>query len=101
MLREIMNGDAIVHTPTSIFECSRVERAPHPVIRAAQTKRSDESSELAKDFARRARNKRMNAAEFQGGTFTVQIWAAMGSTVSSASLIRPQVSSWLLADHQK
>src|SRR6266496_3200419 len=42
-----------------------------PVIRAAQNKSLREISELAKDLAHRARNKRMKPEEFQGGTFTV------------------------------
>src|SRR5438876_2411214 len=40
-----------------------------PVIRAAQNKSLREISELAKDLAHRARNKRMKPEEFQGGTF--------------------------------
>src|SRR5436190_14829571 len=42
-----------------------------PVIRAAQNKSLREISELAKDLAHRARNKRMKPEEFQGGTFTI------------------------------
>jgi Pyruvate/2-oxoglutarate dehydrogenase complex, dihydrolipoamide acyltransferase (E2) component, and related enzymes len=72
-----------------------------PVIRAAQDKSLREMSELAKDLARRARNKRMKPEEFQGGTFTFQILAAWGSTVSRQSSIRHRVSSWLLAKSQK
>jgi len=41
-----------------------------PVIRAAQNKSLREISELAKDLANRARNKRMKPEEFQGGSFT-------------------------------
>src|SRR5437588_71557 len=42
-----------------------------PVIRAAQNKSLRQISELAKDLATRARNKRMKPEEFQGGSFTV------------------------------
>src|SRR4029450_6250209 len=49
-----------------------------PVIRAAQNKSLREISELAKDFAHRARNKRMKPEEFQGGTFTVSNLGGMG-----------------------
>src|SRR6266496_2854262 len=42
-----------------------------PVIRTAQNKSLREISELARDLAHRARNKRMKPEEFQGGTFTV------------------------------
>jgi pyruvate dehydrogenase E2 component (dihydrolipoamide acetyltransferase) len=38
-----------------------------PVIRAAQNKSLREISELAKELAHRARNKRMKPEEFQGG----------------------------------
>src|SRR5437867_5453057 len=49
-----------------------------PVIRAAQNKSLREISELAKDLAHRARNKRMKPEEFQGGTFTVSNLGGMG-----------------------
>ena len=50
-----------------------------PVIRAAQNKSLREISELAKDLAHRARNKRMKPEEFQGGTFTVSNLGAHGN----------------------
>jgi pyruvate dehydrogenase E2 component (dihydrolipoamide acetyltransferase) len=61
-----------------------------PVIRAAQDKSLREISELAKDLARRARNKRMKPEEFQGGTFTVSNLGAMGIDSFSAVINPPQ-----------
>jgi pyruvate dehydrogenase E2 component (dihydrolipoamide acetyltransferase) len=61
-----------------------------PVIRAAQTKSLREISELAKDLAQRARNKRMKSEEFQGGTFTVSNLGGMGIDSFSAVINPPQ-----------
>ncbi|MBO0694926.1 MAG: pyruvate dehydrogenase complex dihydrolipoamide acetyltransferase [Verrucomicrobia bacterium] len=61
-----------------------------PVIRAAQTKSLRELSELAKDLAHRARNKRMKPEEFQGGTFTVSNLGGMGIDSFSAVINPPQ-----------
>ncbi|HET6886785.1 MAG TPA: pyruvate dehydrogenase complex dihydrolipoamide acetyltransferase [Candidatus Udaeobacter sp.] len=61
-----------------------------PVIRAAQDKSLREMSELAKDLARRARNKRMKPEEFQGGTFTVSNLGGMGIDSFSAVINPPQ-----------
>ncbi len=61
-----------------------------PVIRAAQTKSLRDISELAKDLAHRARNKRMKPEEFQGGTFTVSNLGAMGIDSFSAVINPPQ-----------
>ena len=61
-----------------------------PVIRAAQTKSLREMSELAKDLAHRARNKRMKPEEFQGGTFTVSNLGGMGIDSFSAVINPPQ-----------
>jgi pyruvate dehydrogenase E2 component (dihydrolipoamide acetyltransferase) len=61
-----------------------------PIIRAAQTKSLREISELAKDLAHRARNKRMKAEEFQGGTFTVSNLGSMGIDSFSAVINPPQ-----------
>jgi pyruvate dehydrogenase E2 component (dihydrolipoamide acetyltransferase) len=61
-----------------------------PVIRAAQSKSLREISELAKDLARRARNKRMKPEEFQGGTFTVSNLGGMGIDSFSAVINPPQ-----------
>jgi pyruvate dehydrogenase E2 component (dihydrolipoyllysine-residue acetyltransferase) len=66
-----------------------------PVIRAAQNKSLREISELAKDLAHRARNKRMKPEEFQGGTFTVSNLGAMGIDSFSAVINPPQ--SFILA----
>ena len=61
-----------------------------PVIRAAQNKSLREISELAKDVAHRARNKRMKPEEFQGGTFTVSNLGGMGIDSFSAVINPPQ-----------
>ncbi len=61
-----------------------------PVIRAAQTKSLREISELVKDLANRARNKRMKPEEFQGGTFTVSNLGGMGIDSFSAVINPPQ-----------
>ena len=61
-----------------------------PVIRAAQNKSLREISELAKDVAHRARNKRMKPEEFQGGTFTVSNLGGMGIDSFSAVITPPQ-----------
>jgi pyruvate dehydrogenase E2 component (dihydrolipoamide acetyltransferase) len=61
-----------------------------PIIRAAQDKSLREMSELAKDLARRARNKRMKPEEFQGGTFTVSNLGGMGIDSFSAVINPPQ-----------
>jgi pyruvate dehydrogenase E2 component (dihydrolipoamide acetyltransferase) len=61
-----------------------------PVIRAAQNKSLREISELAKDLAHRARNKRMKPEEFQGGTFTVSNLGGMGIDSFSAIINPPQ-----------
>src|SRR5207248_9864527 len=59
-------------------------------IRAAQNKSLREVSELAKDLAHRARNKRMKPEEFQGGTFTVSNLGSMGIDSFSAVINPPQ-----------
>src|SRR6266850_1888609 len=61
-----------------------------PIIRAAQTKSLREISELAKDLAHRARNKRMKPEEFHGGTFTVSNLGGMGIDSFSAIINPPQ-----------
>jgi len=61
-----------------------------PVIRAAQNKSLREISELAKDLASRARNKRMKPEEFQGGSFTVSNLGGMGVDSFSAIINPPQ-----------
>jgi len=61
-----------------------------PVIRAAQNKSLREISEQVKDFASRARNKRMKPEEFQGGTFTVSNLGGMGIDSFSAVINPPQ-----------
>jgi pyruvate dehydrogenase E2 component (dihydrolipoamide acetyltransferase) len=61
-----------------------------PVIRAAQNKSLREISELAKDLAHRARNKRMKPEEFQGGTFTVSNLGGMGIDSFFAIINPPQ-----------
>jgi pyruvate dehydrogenase E2 component (dihydrolipoamide acetyltransferase) len=61
-----------------------------PIIRGAQNKSLREISELAKDLAHRARNKRMKPEEFQGGTFTVSNLGGMGVDSFSAVINPPQ-----------
>ena len=61
-----------------------------PVIRAAQNKSLREISDLAKDLANRARNKRMKPEEFQGGSFTVSNLGGMGIDSFSAIINPPQ-----------
>src|SRR5438045_6523743 len=61
-----------------------------PVIRAAQNRALREISELAKDLANRARNKRMKPEEFQGGSFTVSNLGGMGIDSFSAIINPPQ-----------
>jgi pyruvate dehydrogenase E2 component (dihydrolipoamide acetyltransferase) len=61
-----------------------------PVIRTAQGKSLREISEIAKDLAHRARNKRMKPEEFQGGTFTVSNLGGMGIDSFSAVINPPQ-----------
>ena len=61
-----------------------------PVIRTAQDKSLREISEIAKDLAHRARNKRMKSEEFQGGTFTVSNLGGMGIDSFSAVINPPQ-----------
>src|SRR2546421_3197657 len=61
-----------------------------PVIRAAQDKSLREISELAKDLANRARNKRMKPEEFQRGNFTVSNLGGMGIDSFSAIINPPQ-----------
>jgi pyruvate dehydrogenase E2 component (dihydrolipoamide acetyltransferase) len=61
-----------------------------PVIRAAQNKSLREISEMAKDLANRARNKRMKPEEFHGGSFTVSNLGGMGIDSFSAIINPPQ-----------
>ena len=61
-----------------------------PVIRAAQDKSLREISELVKDLAHRARNKRMKPEEFQGGTFTVSNLGGMAIDSFSGVINPPQ-----------
>jgi pyruvate dehydrogenase E2 component (dihydrolipoamide acetyltransferase) len=61
-----------------------------PVIRAAQSKSLREISEMAKDLAHRARNKRMKPEEFRGGSFTVSNLGGMGIDSFSAIINPPQ-----------
>jgi pyruvate dehydrogenase E2 component (dihydrolipoamide acetyltransferase) len=61
-----------------------------PVIRTVQEKSLREISEIVKDLAHRARNKRMKPEEFQGGTFTVSNLGGMGIDSFSAVINPPQ-----------
>src|SRR5204862_8205682 len=66
-----------------------------PVIRGSQNKSLREISELAKDLAHRARNKRMKPEEFQGGTFTVSNLGGMG--IDSFSAVLNPTQGFILA----
>jgi pyruvate dehydrogenase E2 component (dihydrolipoamide acetyltransferase) len=66
-----------------------------PVVRAAQNKSLREISEVVKDLAHRARNKRMKPEEFHGGSFTVSNLGGMGIDSFSAVINPPQ--SFILA----
>ncbi len=61
-----------------------------PVIRTAQDRSLREISEIVKDLAHRARNKRMKPEEFQGGTFTVSNLGGMRIDSFSAVINPPQ-----------
>jgi pyruvate dehydrogenase E2 component (dihydrolipoamide acetyltransferase) len=86
------DGDAIVqYTDIDLGIAVAIEDGLlTPVIRAAQNKSLREMSELAKDLAHRARNKRMKPEEFQGGTFTVSNLGGMGIDSFSAVINPPQ-----------
>src|SRR6266566_2837369 len=71
-----------------------------PVIRAAQNKSLREFSELAKDLAHRARNKRMKPEEFQGGTFTVSNLGGMGIDKSDKIVVGHRMSITMSCDHR-
>lgn len=86
------DGDALVqHADIDLGIAVAIEDGLlTPVIRAAQNKSLREISELAKDLAHRARNKRMKPEEFQGGTFTVSNLGGMGIDSFSAIINPPQ-----------
>jgi pyruvate dehydrogenase E2 component (dihydrolipoamide acetyltransferase) len=86
------DGDAIVqHADVDLGIAVAIEDGLlTPVIRAAQSKSLREISELTKDLAHRARNKRMKPEEFQGGTFTVSNLGGMGIDNFSAVINPPQ-----------
>jgi len=86
------DGDAIVQFPD--VDLGIAVAIPDglltPVIRSAQNKSLRELSEMAKDLASRARNKRMKPEEFQGGTLTVSNLGGMGIDSFSAIINPPQ-----------
>ena len=86
------DGDAIVqHADVDLGIAVAIEDGLlTPIIRAAQDKSLREISELAKDLAHRARNKRMKPEEFRGGTFTVSNLGGMGIDSFSAVINPPQ-----------
>jgi pyruvate dehydrogenase E2 component (dihydrolipoamide acetyltransferase) len=86
------DGDAIVqYADVDLGVAIAIEEGLlTPVIRAAQNKSLREISELVKDLAHRARNKRMKPEEFQGGTFTVSNLGGMGIDSFSAVINPPQ-----------
>lgn len=63
-----------------------------PVIRDAQQKSLRQISEAVKDFAVRARSKKLKPEEFQGGTITVSNLGAYGIESFSAIINPPQAA---------
>lgn len=86
------DGDAIVqYSDVNLAIAVAIEDGlVTPVIRAAQGKSLHEISEVVKDLAHRARNKRMKPEEFQGGTFTVSNLGSYGIDSFSAIINPPQ-----------
>jgi pyruvate dehydrogenase E2 component (dihydrolipoamide acetyltransferase) len=86
------DGDAIVqYNDVNLAIAVAIEDGlVTPVIRAAQGKSLREISEAIKDFAHRARHKRMKPEEFQGGTFTVSNLGSYGIDNFSAIINPPQ-----------
>src|SRR5437588_725588 len=86
------DGDAIVqYSDVNLAVAVAIEDGlVTPVIRAAQSKSLREISEVMKDLAHRARNKRMKTEEFQGGTFTVSNLGSYGIDNFFAIINPPQ-----------
>jgi pyruvate dehydrogenase E2 component (dihydrolipoamide acetyltransferase) len=88
------DGDAIVqfkHVNLSVA-VAIPDGLVTPVIRNAETKTLLEISTAVKDFATRAKNKKLSADEFKGGTITVSNLGAYGIDQFSAIINPPQAA---------
>jgi pyruvate dehydrogenase E2 component (dihydrolipoamide acetyltransferase) len=85
-------GDAIVqYGSVNLSVAIAVEEGlVTPVIRDAQKRSLREISEAVKDFAARARNKKLKPDEYQGGTITVSNLGSYGIDSFSAIINPPQ-----------
>jgi len=85
-------GDAIIqYGSVNLSVAVAVEEGlVTPVIRDAQKKNLREISELVKDLANRARNKKLKPEEYAGGTITVSNLGAYGIESFSAIINPPQ-----------
>ena len=63
-----------------------------PVIRHADQKRLMQLSKDVADLAERARNKKLNPEEVQGGTFTITNHGGFGSLFSAPIIHQPQIA---------
>lgn len=63
-----------------------------PVIRHADRKRLMQLSKDVTDLAERARNKKLNPDEVQGGTFTITNHGGFGSLFSAPIIHQPQIA---------
>jgi len=63
-----------------------------PVIRHADRKRLMQLSKDVADLAERARNKKLNPDEVQGGTFTITNHGGFGSLFSAPIIHQPQIA---------
>ena len=87
-------GDAVVEF-SSVNLCVAVaveDGLVTPVIRDAHTKSLSEISLAVKDFAARARSKKLKPDEYQGGTFTVSNLGSYGIDSFDAIINLPQAA---------
>lgn len=63
-----------------------------PVIRHADRKRLEQLGKEVADLAERARSKRLNPEEVQGGTFTITSHGGFGSLFSTPIIHQPQIA---------
>jgi 2-oxoglutarate dehydrogenase E2 component (dihydrolipoamide succinyltransferase)/2-oxoisovalerate dehydrogenase E2 component (dihydrolipoyl transacylase) len=63
-----------------------------PVVRHADQKRLTQLSREVADLAERARNKKLNPDEVQGGTFTITNHGGFGSLFSTPIIHQPQIA---------
>lgn len=64
-----------------------------PVVRDAQRLSLDGMAETITDLAQRTRDRRLTAADLQGGTITISNSGSVGGVISTPILTRPQVAS--------